>query len=410
MLYHRLRTRGKKSVVGKLASPRGLKWRIESSRTRRVGRVTASGRVPPEETSEQSEFASAAGNARFVSGKENRMVRIGIVGIGFMGMIHFLAAKRLTGGKVTAIATRDPKKRAGDWTTIQGNFGPRGEVENLSGIETYATAEELIASPSVDLVDICLPNDQHVQTALAALEAGKHVLVEKPIALTIADADRMLAAAEKANRMLMVAHVLPFFADFNHALRLIQDGKHGRLLAAHFRRHISPPDWSAAIADLSKTGGPIVDLHIHDTHFIGLACGVPNRVHSRGLLRHGAVEYVTTQYLYDGGTPVVSATSGAISQPSRPFTHGYEIYLEKGTIHYEAGGPLTIYTSEGVTRPELPAADPVDSFAEELRSAVEAVATGTPAPLLGGDLARNALALCLKEEESVRTGKVVEVA
>ncbi|MFO0945083.1 MAG: Gfo/Idh/MocA family oxidoreductase [Planctomycetota bacterium] len=337
------------------------------------------------------------------------MVRIGIVGIGFMGMIHYLAAKRLSAGKVTAIATRDPKKRAGDWTSIQGNFGPRGGVEDLANVQAFETAAELITSPGVDLVDICLPNDQHVETAIAALNAGKHVLVEKPIALSVADADRMVDAAQKANRMLIVAHVLPFFADFQFVLDMIQKGKHGKLLAAHFRRHISPPDWSAAIADLAKTGGPIVDLHIHDTHFIGLACGVPKQVQSRGILRQGAVEYVATQYLYEGGLPVVSATSGAISQSSRPFTHGYEVYLENATIHYEAGGPLTVYTADGVSKPELPSSDPVDSFVAELSCAVEAIQSGKPAPLLSGTLARDALALCLKEEESAKTGKTVSV-
>lgn len=337
------------------------------------------------------------------------MVRMGIVGIGFMGMIHYLAAKRLRGGRVTAIATRDPRKRAGDWTMIQGNFGPRGGHEDLSNVRTYADADELIADPEVDLVDICLPNDQHAPAAVKALEAGKHVLVEKAIALSLDEADRMLAAARASGRQLMVGHVLPFFADFAFALEAIQSGKYGKLLAAHFRRHISPPDWSAAMADNARTGGPIVDLHIHDTHFIGLACGVPKQVQARGLIREGTIEYVTTQYLYDASTPVVSATSGALSQGSRPFTHGFEIYLERATLFYEAGSPVCLYTTEGVSHPELPASDPVDSFTAELQCAVDAVAEGKPAPLLSGTLARDALALCLKEAESVRTGKTVAV-
>src|SRR5690606_12819029 len=116
---------------------------------------------------------------------------------------------------------------------------------------------------------------------------------------------------------------------------------------AHFRRHISPPDWSNAMQDLQKTGGPIVDLHIHVTHFIGLACGVPAKVFSRGILREGTVEYVSTEYLYDTPTPIVSATSGSLSQPGRPFTHGFEIYLEKATLMYEAGSPLQVFTADG---------------------------------------------------------------
>ena len=65
------------------------------------------------------------------------MVRIGIIGIGFMGMIHYYGIQKILGGKVTAICTRSPEKLNGDWTSIQGNFGPRGSIEDLSEIKTY---------------------------------------------------------------------------------------------------------------------------------------------------------------------------------------------------------------------------------------------------------------------------------
>ncbi|MGL4464364.1 MAG: Gfo/Idh/MocA family protein [Planctomycetia bacterium] len=335
------------------------------------------------------------------------MVRIGIVGLGFMGMIHYLAAKRAPGVQVVAFATRDAAKRAGDWTGIQGNFGPRGTQEDLTGVTPYASVEELLADSAVDLVDVCLPNDQHRKTVVQALEAGKHVLVEKAIALSLADADAMLAAAAAANRRLLVAHVLPYFADFAYALKLTRDGDFGTLRAAHFRRHISPPDWSAAMADSDCTGGPIVDLHIHDTHFIATACGLPKAVYSRGILNGGSVDYVATQYLYDAGGPIVTATSGAVSAKGRPFTHGYEMYFEKATLLYEAGGPVQLFTDAGVQHPELGSSDPIDAFAAELSAAATAVSTGHAEPTLEGTTARNALALCLKEAESVKTGAVV---
>src|SRR5262245_19636136 len=98
------------------------------------------------------------------------MVRIGIAGIGFMGMVHFYGAKNLRGAKVSAISTRNPKKLAGDWSSIQGNFGPRGKPnENLQGVTKYPEIKQLLADPKIDLVDICLPTDQHAQVAIAAL-------------------------------------------------------------------------------------------------------------------------------------------------------------------------------------------------------------------------------------------------
>ena len=112
------------------------------------------------------------------------MIRIGIVGVGFMGMIHYLAASGLRGGRVTAVCSRDPKKLAGDWRGIQGNFGPPGEVMDLSGIKKFDHLDGLLADPELDLIDICNPTHLHAETAIRALAAGKHVLVEKPIALT----------------------------------------------------------------------------------------------------------------------------------------------------------------------------------------------------------------------------------
>jgi predicted dehydrogenase len=184
-------------------------------------------------------------------------------------------------------------------------------------------------------------------------------------------------------------------------------------LGAHFTRVISRPDWSADIGDASKTGGPAVDLHIHDTHFVGLLAGMPGKVFSSGLLAaDGSVEYLTTQYLYGDGGPAISCSSGAVAMSSRPFVHGFEVYLEKATLAYESGTtPLTAFTSNGKAKqPRLRGTtDPIDAFAAEIRSAVDVVASGRESHLLTGRLARDALALCHKECQSVRTGKVVAV-
>jgi predicted dehydrogenase len=346
------------------------------------------------------------------------MVGIGIVGIGFMGMIHYLAARNAAGGTVVALCSRDPRKRAGDWTSIQGNFGPRGTQMDLSAHATYAELDELLADPKVDLVDLCVPNDEHARLSVRALEAGKHVLVEKPIALEVADADAMLEAAERSGKRLMVAHVLPFFPEFAYAREAVASGRYGRLLAAHLTRVISKPDWSNGIADADRSGGPAIDLHIHDTHYIGLLCGVPKAVRSLGVVEEGAVVHLSTQYLYDEPNLAVSAVSGALSQSGRPFAHGFEIYLERATLSFSfanlAGqgqaNPLSLIRPDGaIEQPELGSGDPVDAFTLELEDAIEAVASDSDAPRLSARLARQALAICRAEVESVRSGQPVAI-
>ncbi len=345
------------------------------------------------------------------------MVRIGIVGIGFMGMIHYLAAARVPGAKVVAICSRDPKKLAGDWSGIQGNFGPPGGPMDLSGVATYADLDALLADPNIDLVDLCVPNEDHARMAIRALEAGKHVLVEKPIALSVADADAMVEAARSAGRQLMVGHVLPFFPEFAYAQTVIESGRFGPVRAAHLKRVIARSDRAA---DSDASGGPAVDLHIHDTHFIALVCGVPSAVRSRGVIEGASVVHLTTQYLYDDPNLAVSCLAGALSQAGRSFTHGFEFYLERATLSFEFASvagqghlaiPLSVIHADGtVDQPTLAGSgNPIDAFVAELTAAVEGVATGVACPTLASDLARGALRLCHAEIESVQTDRTVAI-
>ena len=340
------------------------------------------------------------------------MVRIGLVGVGFMGRIHYLASQKLVGGKVTAVCSRDAAKLAGDWRNTRGNFGPEPGQVDLTGVKTCSAFADMLADPDIDLIDICAVTDQHAPLALAALKAGKHVLVEKAISLNTEDADAMLSAAKQAGKLLMVAHVLPFFPEFRFAADAIRGGQYGKVLGAHFKRIIAKPDWSADIGDAAKTGGPAVDLHIHDTHFIGLVCGVPKEVFSVGTVERDAVTYLTTSYLYGAGGPAVTCSSGALSMSGRSFVHGFEVFMEKATLLYDSGGtPLTLLTADAqVTQPALPGGgDPLSAFADELRAAVNGVSSGNEPDLLSAQLARDALVLCHRECESVKSGKIVAV-
>ncbi|HSG71182.1 MAG TPA: Gfo/Idh/MocA family oxidoreductase [Planctomycetaceae bacterium] len=349
------------------------------------------------------------------------MINIGIIGLGFMGYTHFTGAQKLTGGRVSAIATRNEKKRQGDWTSIQGNFGPRGGQVDLSGVATYADYHDLLADPNVDLVDICLPTDQHEQVVLDSIAAGKATIVEKPIAIDLAAAERMVAAAEQAKVPLMVAHVLPFMPEFRFAAETIASGKYGKLRAAHFRRVIAPPEWSSDMSDFKKLGGWGIDLHIHDNHFIGLACGVPSGVFSTGIQQGGLVNHVHSQYLYEGRRDLaVSCVSGGIAAPGYAFGHGFEIYLERATLMFDfatLGGeptvnlPLTLLDSTGaVIHPTLEGGGEwCAAFTAELQTAVDGLEQGKIPEILSADLACNALKLCYAEAKSIETGQPVEL-
>lgn len=346
------------------------------------------------------------------------MVRIGIIGIGFMGYTHFEAAKKLDGAKVTAISTRDEKKLAGDWTSIQGNFGPRAGHVDVSGLKTYNDYKTLLADPEIDLVDICLPPEMHERVTLEAIAAGKATMVEKPISVQLDAANRMVQTAESAKVPLMVAHVLPFFPEFQFAVDCVRSGRYGKLRAAHFRRVICQPDWSGDMSDFRNLGGWGIDLHIHDNHFISLICGVPEAVYSRGILQDGYVNHLHTQYIYDDPELAVTAISGGIAAKALQFAHGYELFFQEATVAYSAGTmggnwvverPLTVFNQDGkLEHPELKAgAEWCAAFTLELQAAVNGVKTGQAPHLLSGSLARDALKLCYAEAESIAVGEIV---
>jgi len=348
------------------------------------------------------------------------MINVGIAGIGFMGMIHYLAYQKLRGVRVRAICEQDPQRLAGDWRTIKGNFGPPGRVMDLEGVSRYANLEDLYADGSLDLIDVCLPPALHAQVAVGASKAGHHVFCEKPIALTPGDAGRMVKAAQKAGKLLMIGHVLPFFPQYRFAYQTIVSGKYGKLIGGYFKRVISDPTvtgWLPHFFSPTVCGGPMIDLHIHDAHFIRLVFGMPKTVHTVGRMRGEVAELFTTQFTFDDPALFATATSGAIGPQGRPFTHAYEIYLERATLLFDSGMgkpdasiPATVLTGDGrVLRPKLGSGDPVDGFSGEIQEVLRSVCSNTPSSLLDGKLARDAVVLGHRQTLSLVKRREVRV-
>jgi predicted dehydrogenase len=348
------------------------------------------------------------------------MLRIGLAGVGFMGWIHYLAYRKAKGVKLAAICTRDEKKLAGDWRSIKGNFGPPGEMVDTSAMAQYSDIADLLRDPSIDLVDLCLPPNLHAETAIAALRAGKHVFVEKPMALTAADCDKMVQAAKKAGKQILVGHVLPLLPEYAFAYKAAKSGKYGKVLGGHFKRVISDPSWLKDFFDPDKVGGPLVDLHVHDAHFIRLLFGMPAAVISQGRLRGNVVEYCVSQFQFADKSLVVSAASGVVNQQGRSFTHGFEMHFEKATLYFDlavlSGGklqitPLTLLDSKGnAEQVKLPEGDPMlAAFEAEIKDVATSIKSGQPSAVLSGELARDAIVLCHKQTLAVKSGKAVRI-
>lgn len=339
------------------------------------------------------------------------MIQVGIVGLGFMGMIHYLTYRKIPGVRVAAICEVNEKRLTGDWTDIKGNFGPPGEMMDLSEVATYTSLDDMLAMGELDLIDVTLPPAMHADAAVAAFRAGKHVFCEKPMSLRIEQCERMSASAREADRRLFVGHVLPFFPEYAWAYEAIRSGRYGALCGGMFRRVISNPSWLRNFWEPDQVGGPLFDLHVHDAHFIRLAFGMPDDVVSRGRMRNGLPEFWHSHFHYRDAGYLVEATSGTIEQQGRAFDHGFEIHFERATLLFQfavLGGegrylcPPTLLDESGQAHAvELGSGDPLDAFEAELRNATECLRKNQESEILNGQLAQDAVKLCQLQAQSL---------
>ncbi len=334
------------------------------------------------------------------------MVKVGIAGIGFMGVTHFKAYQQVEGAEVRAICTRSPKKLQGDWRDIKGNFGEGGGVHDLTDIRKYSELDQLLADPDLDLIDVCLPSAMHKDVAIAAVRQGKHVLVEKPIALNVADADAVIEAATQADRLITVGHVLRFFPEFAVIKQVADEGEYGRILAAHFKRMISAT-W---FEDPTRTGNTVDELYIHDVDFVRYLFGMPDALNAIAFRsRGGDAAYLNVQYYYPNENVCVSVNSGSIAMPELQFEHGYDVYFERATMQFNStwGTPVTLYTRD--QQKLTPTVPFDDAFGAELQYVVDAIRNQEEPTVLSGQSARDSLYLCKKTQESIDVGQIVSI-
>ena len=344
------------------------------------------------------------------------MLRIGIAGLGFMGKGHFA---EFTGplaemAKVVAIADVDPAKRAGDWSGIGGNIGAGQARADLAGIRLHEDYAALANDPDIDVIDITLPTYLHAPAAAAALEAGKHVICEKPMAIQSAEARRMAETARKAGRLLFVAQCIRFWPAYAHAAEMVRSGQYGPVRAARFHRFSARPAWSWQnwLMDNAKSGMAALDFHIHDADYIAGLFGMPRAVTSHGsgpgigpgAAPGGGLDHILTTYHYPDGKLVVA--EGAWEHaPGYPFSMTFTMHMDGGTLVFAPDASLTFYPAAGGARPQ--ALSPSMGYEIELRHFLECIRAGRESEIIRPEGAADSVALVEAEIQSAKSGKTV---
>jgi predicted dehydrogenase len=322
------------------------------------------------------------------------VTRIALLGAGFMARTHAQSYAAL-------------KDRA-DVRVVCALEGADAIAADL-GAEAATDWEAVVALDGIDAVDVCLPTPLHRPVAEAALTAGKHVLLEKPIALSLDDADAIGDAARATGRVLMVGHVLRYMPEIVEMRRLLDAGELGRPLAATALRLSAPPDWNQWMLDPAKSGGVLVDMMVHDFDILNALLGP-----ARSVVAHAAADGRHFQMLleHERGS---GAIEGSHAMPaSYPFTANLRVLCERGVLEHRfvagAGDQvdeamqsvLGVHPAEGEARRFHEAVDP---WGAQIAAFLDCVASGGSEPRDGSFAqARAALAVALAARAAAESG------
>lgn len=340
-------------------------------------------------------------------------LNIALVGFGFMGSMHAQIYARLAGARLVGIA--DP--RADMVLTKLRKLG--------LDLPVYGSLPELLrAQPETEMVDLCTPLDAHEADALLVLESGRHLFCEKPLAPTLAAADRIIAAAKAAGVMAQVGHCIRFWPEYQALRQFVRDSRGGRLLSLSLTRQSSRPDYTVDnwANQEGRSGGAALDLHIHDTDFVLALLGPPRAVHSRAVFDYSGPSHIFT--LYDYLEVAVSAEGGWNYPPKWGFRMAFQAVFEKACIDFDSSKSPTLIVTWSDRTPEPLAFEApgvgesksgdgnisnLGGYFNELRAFVESILHGVPPVDASLEDARASLEVVFTEIESARVRRPIAI-
>ena len=325
------------------------------------------------------------------------MVNVALIGAGGVSRRHVAAWRNARGARVVGVADIAPELAA-------------NAAAELGAERTADDYRELLDLPDVDAVDICTTENTHAGIAVDAAESGKHILVEKPIATTLEDADRMIAAAAANGVTLMVAHTHRFYDYSRAAMDAIGAGEIGTPVYVRFVTGAGTwmQDWTGKRISAGDTGGNVVTNGVHLADTLNFWLGArPVSVYAQARNITSAHlemdDYFMLTLRYENGAIGVCELSRANMPRSNAFESlmvlGTEGELNSGTQH----SSLWSYGDHGLTFGED---DIQRGFDAEIQAFVDSIAEDQTPPVTGED-GRVALQICLAAMESIASGEVV---
>ncbi len=321
----------------------------------------------------------------------NARLRILMIGAGTMGSVHSRAYRRLADAELVGIVDPYPLGQA--------------LAETLNVAHYHALDD--VADDAYDVVDICAPSPWHRPYVILAAEKKKAIFCEKPLALTLEDADQMLNAVHRHGVRFSVGHCVRFFPEYVRAKAVIDEGTLGAIAVVRtFRGGGFPTAWNDWYASRSLSGGTLIDLLIHDFDFLRWVLGPVARVYAQSVLPEmNRVDFSLVTLRFASGA--LAHVEGTWAH--RQFGTRFEFSGSQGTLVHDSyrEHPLNFTTTgptEGVALPETPGL--LSSYDLEIADFVDALRTDRPFRVSPDD-AYQALRIALAASQSAQTGAVV---
>jgi predicted dehydrogenase len=335
----------------------------------------------------------------------DEQLNVGVIGVGWFGELHARTYNYMTGAKLVGVC--------------DANLARAEEVAAPLGVRAFAGIEELLADNTIQAVSVCTSDPNHLEPVLAACAAGKHILVEKPMALRLEDCDQMIDAARRAGVKLMPGHVLRFDQRFFCAHEKIRRGELGEISHLYSRRSL-PKSAAHRVKGWAGYHTILFHLAVHDLDALcWLADDEVAEVYAA--YRAGTIESEGSQ-LSDVVLSLLKFRKGALAIMEHSWIHpeNYPILVDahteiagtRGRIVLDLSGKGgTSYTQDGVQHFHdsywpTPQGQVFSDLHDELETFVRCIAMNLPVPVQGAD-GRRAVAAALAIQESLRRHEVV---
>lgn len=337
-------------------------------------------------------------------------LKFGLIGYGLWGKYHARSIEEVEGAELVAVSSRSE--------------GSCQEAREEHRVDIYPDYRDLLARSDVEVVSIVVPNYLHAEMALAALEAGKHLLLEKPMALTVEDCDRIIEAAAKRDRCLYVGHEERLSPLWGEVKRIVEEKRIGEVCygVVDLWRNPFRLGSQGQRYDRVRVGSWILE---EATHFydlmrwymadVGEPTSVYARANSKDPSRPDLHDNFSALMHFPGGAYVfVSYTLAAFgfNQVVKfAGTEGAVLASWAGVLDRDERARYQLIYFDGDKAEEIHISEPTGEVYEltmEIEEMVKAVEEGREPPVTGWD-GREAVRLCLAAEESVRTGQVVQL-